>query len=112
MDWVIGYWLLRCDSLRLCLQYFYDTMITQLTDLMTLSTKETLFAGTPDMRKGVDTQTLSAEILTDCGNCLLATLNNFFICFLMLKYYGTFTYIIQYDHLNAHLNPIKVTNDA
>ena len=28
----------------------------------------------------------------------------YFICFLMLKYYGTFTYIIQYDHLNEHLN--------
>jgi hypothetical protein len=45
----LGYWVLRCDSLRLCLQYFYDTKITQLTDLMTLSTKETLFAGTPHL---------------------------------------------------------------
>ena len=44
-----GYWVLRCDSLHLCLQYFYDTRITQLTDLMTLSTKETLFAGTPHL---------------------------------------------------------------
>ena len=59
-----------------------------------------------DMLKGVDTRTLSAEILTDCGNCSLATLNFSFICFLMLKYYGTFTFIIQYDHLNKHLNLI------
>ena len=65
-----------------------------------------------DMRKGSDMQTLSAEILMDCGNCLLETLNFSFICFLKLKYYGTFTYIIQYDHLNAHLNLIEVTNHA
>ena len=36
-----------------------------------------------DMRKGVDTRTLSAEILTDCGNCLLETLNFFF--YMLLK---------------------------
>ena len=65
-----------------------------------------------DMKKGVDTRTLSAEILTECGNCLLKTLNFSCICFLKLKYYGTFTYIIQYDHLNANLNLIKVTNHA
>ena len=64
------------------------------------------------MKKGVDTRTLSAEILRDCGNCLLETLNSSCICFLKLKYYGTFTYIIQYDHSNAHLNLIKVTNHA
>ena len=29
-----------------------------------------------DMRKGVDTRTLSAEILTDCRNCLLDKLNS------------------------------------
>ena len=64
------------------------------------------------MRKGVDTRTLSAEIWTDFGNCLLETLNLSFIRFLTLKYYGTLTYIIQYDHLNAHLNLTKVTNHA
>ena len=42
-DGLLGHWDLRCDSLRLGLQYSYDTKITQLTDLMTLSTKETLF---------------------------------------------------------------------
>ena len=30
--WLLGYWVLRCDSLHLCLQYFYDTKITQLTE--------------------------------------------------------------------------------
>jgi hypothetical protein len=44
IDYIIGYWLLRCNSLHLCLQYSYDIKITQLTDLMSLSTKETLFA--------------------------------------------------------------------
>ena len=43
------------------------------------------------MRKGVDMWTLSAKILTDCGNCLLETLNFSFICFLKLKYYLNFT---------------------
>jgi hypothetical protein len=66
----------------------------------------------PDMRKGVDMWTLSAEFLTDCGNCLLETLDFSFICFLKLKYYGTFTFILQYDNLNEHLNLIKVTNHA
>ena len=65
-----------------------------------------------DMRKDMDTQTLTADILTDCKTCLLETLNSSCICFLKLKYYVTFTYIIQYDHLNAHLNLIKVTNHA
>ena len=69
-------------------------------------------ASWPDMRKGVDTRTLSAEILMNCGNCLLETLNLSCIFVLKLKYYGTFTYIMQYDHLNAHLNLIKVTNHA
>ena len=49
-DWIVlGYWALRCDSLHLCLPYFYDTKITLLTDLMTLSSKETLFTGTPQV---------------------------------------------------------------
>jgi hypothetical protein len=64
------------------------------------------------MREGVDMRTLSVEMLTDCGNCLLGSLNFSCICFLNLKYYVTLTYIIQYDHLNAHLNIIKVTKDA
>ena len=65
-----------------------------------------------DRRKGVDTRTLSAEIMMDCGNCLRETPIFSFICFLKLKYYGAYTFIIQYDHLTAHLNLIKVTNHA
>ena len=62
-----------------------------------------------DISSRHEKRTLSAEILTDCGNCLLATLNFSCVCFLMVNYYGTFTYIIQYDHLNAHFNLIKET---
>ena len=29
------------------------------------------------------------------------------ICFLKWKYYGTFTYITQYDNSDAHLKQIK-----
>jgi hypothetical protein len=62
----------------------------------------------PDMRKGMD------KMLTHFENCLLETLNPPCISFLILKlkYYVTLTYIIQYDHLNAHLNLMKVTNHA
>jgi hypothetical protein len=51
-----------------------------------------------DMRKSLDTWTLSVEILMDCGNCFLETLNFSFICFLKPKCYGTFPFIIQYNH--------------
>ena len=50
---------------------------------------------------------LAAEILMDCGNVMLAALNFSLIHFLKLKFYGTFTYIIQIVHSNAHLNPLK-----
>ena len=34
----------------------------------------------PDMRKGADTRTLSAEVLMDCGNIYSETLNFTLIC--------------------------------
>jgi hypothetical protein len=56
-----------------------------------------------------DTRTISKEILMNFGNCRLETLNFSYILFLKLKYYGSFSYIIQYDHLNAHLS-LKKSN--
>ena len=56
------------------------------------------------MRKGV---AIDRGNLMDCGNVLLAPLNYFLIHFLKLKLYGTFTYITQIVHSNAHLNPRK-----
>ena len=44
------------------------------------------------MIKGMVMQSLTAEILIDCGK---------------FKYYGTFTYITQIIHSNTHLKPLK-----
>ena len=47
----------------------------------------------PEMRKGVFAQPPAAEIWMDCGNVMLAALNLSLLQYLMLKYYGNFTYI-------------------
>ena len=59
------------------------------------------------MRKGMAVWPLAVEILMDCGNRMLAALNFSLIHFLQLKFCGTFTYIIQIVHSNAHLNTLK-----
>ena len=58
-----------------------------------------------DMRKGVVTQSVTTEILMDCGNFMLTALNFSIICWLKFIYHGTFTYITKIIHSNAHLNP-------
>ena len=60
-----------------------------------------------DMRKGADALTLSAEILINCGKFMLEALHFSLVLFLMLKCYGTFTYIMKYFHSNAQLTLIK-----
>jgi NADH:ubiquinone oxidoreductase subunit K len=59
-----------------------------------------------DMQKGLVTQLLTAEILTDCGNLMFA-LNFSLIHSLKLKYYANFTYNTQIVNLHAHLNHFK-----
>ena len=59
------------------------------------------------MRKGVAVWQLTADILMGCGNVMLAALNFSLIPFSKFKYYGTFTYITQIIHSDAHLNPLK-----
>ena len=61
-----------------------------------------------DMRKGVIMQSLTAEIFMDRGNLCFHYRLFSPIHLLKLKYYGTFTYIIQIVHSNAPLNPKKV----
>ena len=59
------------------------------------------------MRKRLVAWGLTAEMLMDCGNVMLAALNLSLI-HLKLKYHGTFTYITQIVQSNAHLNPFKM----
>ena len=52
------------------------------------------------MRKGVAVWPLTADILMDCGNFMLAALN-----------FGTFTCITQIMNSDAHLNPEDILSD-
>ena len=49
-----------------------------------------------DMEKGADAETLSAEILTDCGNFVFLRLHFSHICYKKSKDCGFVTYLIQY----------------
>ena len=49
----------------------------------------------------MDERTLFVQTLMDCKNVILAALTFFLLGFLKLKYYGTFTYIMQNVHSYA-----------
>ena len=55
----------------------------------------------------MDAWSLTAYILIDWGNVMLAGLIFSLIHFLNFKYYGTFTYITQISHSSAHLNHLQ-----
>ena len=62
-----------------------------------------------DMRKGVIMQSLTAEIFIDRGNLCFQQRLFSPIHLLKLKYYGTFIYITQIVHSNAHVDPRNVS---
>jgi hypothetical protein len=71
-----------------------------------ISTAPNFICSQADIRKGMAMSPLTVEILMDCRNVMLAALNISLICFLKLKYYGTFTYITQIIHLDAQKHEV------
>ena len=62
-----------------------------------------------DMRKGWDMQTLSTEVLIDCGNIKHDSLVFIFICIGMWKFLWHYCLFDENMSLNPQINGYKVT---
>ena len=63
-----------------------------------------ILMGPADMRKGAAMQPLAAKFCDGLGKFYTCITELSLKHFLKWKYYGTFTYITQIIHSNAHLN--------